>query len=78
MKERVVTVRMTPNLHAAVKELVHDTRADSMNRLCVAILTEACLGNDAARAILEGPEISPETPNLSPPEASIPSEEDNR
>lgn len=63
-KERVITVRMSPKLHAALKELAHQTRS-SLNSLCVATLEDACWANEASKAILDGPEISENPPNQS-------------
>lgn len=62
--ERVITVRMTPQLHAALNELRHNLRADSVNKLCVRILTDACMADKCAQEILL--RLPEESPNLFP------------
>ena len=51
-QERVVTVRMSGPLHKALKELVHSIRADSMNKLCVRLFTDAVLEDEYATTVL--------------------------
>ena len=69
--ERVITVRMAPNLHRALKELSHSLRAESVNKMCVRFLTDAVMADPSAREIfLKFPEepvnLPPETSSITP------------
>jgi predicted transcriptional regulator len=47
---RVITVRMTPELHQALSILAHEQRT-TMNKVCVGLIEEAVKSNPVAGAM---------------------------